>query len=296
MAVGFVAVACATAPRPSGVNSEDSVAEPDAPVFAQTPDAAPASEVGDALEAAPPPLALQGPPLAWVNPARCHPACAFDPTPALVRVNVRGALDPKGRFLVAAEVQEPLQALIAAAWSAGHKVRLSSAYRSYEEQARVFAATPEVGRAARPGHSEHQLGTAVDLRLPFAAAADWLRENAPGYGFVLSYPEGRQRITGYQPEPWHFRFVGVEVAELGHERGWSLEEVFRAYPELGESGGCGDCPSPDSRAPCGEVTESGVCAGTVLTWCYGGTLTSVDCAATQQTCGESPETGAADCR
>src|SRR5262249_26897532 len=158
-------------------------------------------------------------------------------------------------------VRAPLAALLAAARAAGHPLRIESAFRSYEEQSRLFAGMKEVGRAARPGHSEHQLGSAIDLRLPTGAAADWLAANAAGSGFVLSYPPGTQRLTGYRPEPWHVRYVGAELAaELARDH-LTLEALFRARPGLGESGTCADCPLPESQVPCGEVTGAGTCDG-----------------------------------
>ena len=158
----------------------------------------------------------------------------------------------------------------------------------------MFRTIKERGRAARPGHSEHQLGTAIDLRLPTSAAIDWLAEHAFEHGFALSYPKGKQRLTGYRPEPWHVRFVGRELADELHRRGSTLEELFRARPDLGESGACDDCPAAASRRPCGAVTAAGACQGTVLSWCYDGALAAVDCAVSEQTCpaaGDSP----ADC-
>jgi len=61
--------------------------------------------------------------------------------------------------------------------------------------------------SASPGHSQHQLGTAVDD----TSASWWLRKHAPEYGFVLAYPHGRE--TGYRWEPWHYRYIGTENAE-----------------------------------------------------------------------------------
>ena len=76
--------------------------------------------------------------------------------------------------------------------------------------------------SASPGHSQHQLGTAVDFTnaaasyeiwRPFGdtSASWWLRKHAPEYGFVLAYPHGRE--TGYRWEPWHYRYIGTENAE-----------------------------------------------------------------------------------
>jgi LAS superfamily LD-carboxypeptidase LdcB len=249
----------------------------------------------DPSAARPPEPAPAGRRLAWVNPARCLPSCGHDPTAALVRVNERAEEDPRGAHRVEATALAALRELLAAARAAGHAVRITSAFRGYAEQARLFRSTKEEGRAARPGHSEHQLGTTIDLRLPTSAAIAWLAEHAAGHGFAVSYPEGKQRLTGYRPEPWHIRYVGRDVAEELARRGWTLEELFRQRPELAESGRCDDCPSPLSRAPCGRVTDRGLCRGTVLVWCYEGALAAVDCASSKQTCRTTAEGSPPDC-
>ena len=160
---------------------------------------------------------------------------------------------------------------------------------------RVFRETKQVGRAARPGHSEHQLGTAIDFRLPTTAALDWLAEHAHEHGFVLSYPEGKQRITGYRPEPWHVRFVGQRLTNELRRSGLILEERFRTQPDLGESGTCDDCPQPASRSACGDIDAAGKCDGSVLLWCYDDALASVDCGASKQRCGRAQGEDVFDC-
>ena len=110
-----------------------------------------------------------------------------------------------------------------------------SAYRDYEMQAASYAKwqREQPARAdiisARPGSSEHQLGTTVDFGSPelvqlvgpniqfhqqFAHTSEgkWLATNAHLYGFTLSYPQGSFEITGYEYEPWHFRYIGIENA------------------------------------------------------------------------------------
>jgi hypothetical protein len=174
-------------------------------------------------------------------------------------------------------------------------MRIESAFRSYDDQERLFKKIKQVGRAARPGHSEHQLGTAIDFRLPTTAAIRWLGEHAAEHGFALSYPDGKQRITGYRPEPWHVRFVGNELAKELREQATTLEELFRTRPQLGESGRCDDCPLPASRTACGAITAAGTCDGTVLQWCYDGALATVDCAASKQRCGRPAESDDHDC-
>lgn len=255
----------------------------------QTPPPAPQDAVP------PPPPAQTPPPLAWVNPARCLTSCAFDPAPDLLRVNRQGDPDEKGRFRLRAETHAALRTLLQAAHAAGHEIRIESAYRSYEDQGRVFTEIKEPGRAARPGHSEHQLGSVADLRLPTSAAIDWLAAHAHEFGFALSYPPGKQKITGYRPEPWHVRFVGRELAGELYDKHQILEEYFRAHPARGESGTCADCPLPVSQSVCGDATPAGSCSGTLLTWCYDGALATVDCAASGQQCGAVDGGAASDC-
>lgn len=252
-----------------------------APRATPTRDARP-PPIDAAVPDAPPPR----PRVAWLNPARCASPCAFEP-PTLVELD--------GGHRVTPEVVEPLGRLIAAAGAAGHRLRVESAYRSYDEQAELFRTTKQVGRAARPGHSEHQLGTAVDLDLPTKHAIAWLAEHALAHGFVVSYPPDKHRITGYRPEPWHVRYLGDELAAELRRAGGTLEELLRARPELGAGGTCGDCPSDASRVACDDVTAAGRCTGDVLEWCYDGALAAVHCGALRARCGADAATGHHDC-
>ncbi len=108
----------------------------------------------------------------------------------------------------------------------GVSIVASSAYRSYAYQDGLFQrhvdqlGIEEASRvSARPGHSQHQLGTAVDfgsITMEFrdTTAGNWLAKNAWRFGFSLSYPEGAEEITGYGYEPWHFRYIGLEATRL----------------------------------------------------------------------------------
>ncbi len=234
-------------------------------------------------------------PIPWVNPARCLPVCAAGPGEPLARLDDQGRASRTGKLRVAASAVEPLQQLLAAARAAGFRLRISSAFRSYKEQARLFRTIKERGRAARPGHSEHQLGTTIDLRLPSTKAIVWLAEHAFEHGFALSYPPGQQRVTGYRPEPWHVRHVGPELARELHERGGTLEQLFRSRPDLGVSGDCADCPDALSRARCGDLTAAGSCQGTVFSWCYDGAANAVDCSQSNEICRLARDTGEAGC-
>ena len=125
---------------------------------------------------------------------------------------------------------------------------LNSGYRSYNTQVGVHK--KQVARyglkagealAARPGFSEHQTGLAGDfsamgqgcaIQVCFAKtkAGKWLAANAWQYGFILRYPDGQTKITGYQFEPWHFRFVGVELATEMKSKNISDLETFWNLP------------------------------------------------------------------
>jgi D-alanyl-D-alanine carboxypeptidase len=125
-------------------------------------------------------------------------------------------------------VVDDLRAMARAARADGVRLRVRSAFRSFDDQVRTVASLERAyGRdwtavsAARPGHSEHQLGTALDLD----GGDAWLERDAWRHGFVVSYPPERSpAFTCYKPEPWHVRYVGREAARAVHESGLSLRE------------------------------------------------------------------------
>ena len=123
----------------------------------------------------------------------------------------------------------------------GYRLSNDSAYRSYAVQAEVFATwvgllgLDEAERtSARAGHSEHQLGTTVDVCGPsgcldaFAGSpeAAWVAGHAWEHGFLVSYPDEKEAVTGYAPEPWHIRYVGREVAAKVRASGITLHEYL----------------------------------------------------------------------
>lgn len=118
---------------------------------------------------------------------------------------------------------------------------IRSTYRTYEYQADLFALrVSQWGEAtasrstARPGQSEHQTGLAVDVmsggvsgtNFAYTPAGIWLRENSWKYGFILRYPEGKEYITGYVYEPWHYRYIGEAAANFGPNSSLTLEEYL----------------------------------------------------------------------
>lgn len=143
-----------------------------------------------------------------------------------------------------AEAAGALDRMLSTASDAGFDIRSRSAYRSYEEQRVTFQYWVDVlGReeaervSARPGHSEHQLGTTADLTAATVdwqltesfgetAEGQWLMENAHRFGFALSYPEGKEDVTGYRYEPWHYRYIGPQAAAEWRGSGLTLIEYL----------------------------------------------------------------------
>ena len=178
-----------------------------------------------------------------------------DPASPWVVVNKRVAVDPvdyepglttvRG-YLVRPDVAPDLTALLAAAEADGVRLTLRSAYRGYPKQAAVYEGwVAQLGRAqadavsARPGHSEHQTGLAVDVGGSSRPECDfepcfgdtpegrWVAEHATGFGFLVRYTPGNRAVTGYAPEAWHLRWVGRDLAGYLSDTGVStLEEAF----------------------------------------------------------------------
>jgi D-alanyl-D-alanine carboxypeptidase len=152
-----------------------------------------------------------------------------------------------GEKLVRSIVVEDLAAMRAAWEDAGLTIVVESAYRSFASQAATFNSwVARLGyaggllRSARPGHSEHHLGTAIDVTSPGWAGrvGDWATETAEGawmaahaweYGFVMSYPAGATADTCFGYEPWHYRWIGREVAAEHRESGLSLRRFLERY-------------------------------------------------------------------
>lgn len=146
-----------------------------------------------------------------------------------------------------------LERLFAAAANDKVPMRLASGYRSHALQSTIYARevktygqTQADRQSARPGHSEHQTGLAADLAPAdgrceiadcFANTTEgrWLEANSYKYGFIVRYPQSKETLTGYRYEPWHFRYVGEELAAALADSGLTLEQffdlpVYSAYP------------------------------------------------------------------
>lgn len=145
---------------------------------------------------------------------------------------------------VDARIYEPLMALLEAAETEELGPIVVAGYRTQETQQRIMdekiseyreqGYTQEEAAALAkewvsvPGHSEHQLGLAVDINGAVYDIYPWLAEHSWEYGFILRYPEGKTEITGCQPEEWHFRYVGTDAAKEIYESGLCLEEYLEA--------------------------------------------------------------------
>lgn len=119
---------------------------------------------------------------------------------------------------------------------ADQKSILEDKIRSYlkknEEWSRSRARSAALHTVAEPGYSEHHLGLAIDINVPGASSfkgtkqCTWLHEHCWEYGFIIRYPEDKEKITGYTAEAWHIRYVGIEHSMLIRDLGLCLEEYL----------------------------------------------------------------------
>lgn len=182
--------------------------------------------------------------LALVNKMFALPD-SYNPTD-LVKPNVSFSFGDQTieKSLMRQEAAIALEKMFVEAKASGIELYAVSGYRSYERQRVIFDAEVKKSgeeRAAQvvaiPGNSEHQSGLAMDISAKSAnlsltesfgetTEGKWLAANAHKYGFILRYPKGKESITGYQYEPWHFRYVGVDAAQTIFEKNITLEEYF----------------------------------------------------------------------
>ncbi len=188
--------------------------------------------------------------LALVNKMFALPE-SYNPTD-LVKPNVSFSFGDQTieKSLMRQEAAVALEKMFAEAKVSGIELYAVSGYRSYERQRIIFDA--EVKKSgeeqaaqvvAVPGNSEHQSGLAMDISAKSANLSltesfgetnegKWLAANAHKYGFILRYPKGKETITGYQYEPWHFRYVGVDAAQTIFEKNITLEEYFEIVEKI----------------------------------------------------------------
>ncbi len=171
-------------------------------------------------------------PLNYVPPDLVTPKVHFISSP-LMRVAAARALE---------------QLFAASAAEGAGQMQIQNAYRSFTLQTSVhnrlvaqLGVEKAQAQSAKPGYSEHQTGLTADVvGLPAVCSisacfgetpqGEWLEANAWRFGFVIRYPEGKQQITGYIYEPWHIRYVGVELSTELHETGIETLEEFFGLP------------------------------------------------------------------
>ncbi|MBS4219894.1 D-alanyl-D-alanine carboxypeptidase family protein [Bacillus sp. FJAT-49711] len=151
------------------------------------------------------------------------------------------------------EAAMALEKMFAGAEKHGILLAGASGYRSQATQEILYGSyvrrdgkTAADRYSARPSHSEHQTGLAMDVSgitgkcaamdcFGGSPEADWLAEHAYEYGFIVRYPKGKEHITGYQYEPWHMRYVGIEIATEIYEKDITLEEYYdKSIPVSGK--------------------------------------------------------------
>ena len=151
--------------------------------------------------------------------------------------------------LMRKEAAEALAKMFNGALEDGVEIVAVSGFRSYERQQQVYTAAVAASGAehaqqavAEPGKSEHQTGLTMDVSSAEnnynldqdygeTEAGKWLAEHSSEYGFIIRYPEGKETITGYMYEPWHVRYVGVDVAKDIYSLGLSFEEYVQLVEE-----------------------------------------------------------------
>lgn len=139
------------------------------------------------------------------------------------------------------EAKDNFEKLSENASKLGYKIIAVSAYRDYNYQNELFNYYVQekgldyaLACSAKPGHSEHQSGLAVDVEgsnndydnFEDTKEYTWMKDNAHKYGFILRYPKGKENITGFKFEPWHYRYVGKEVATYLYQNKLTLEEYL----------------------------------------------------------------------
>ncbi|NLK26970.1 MAG: M15 family metallopeptidase [Clostridiales bacterium] len=151
-----------------------------------------------------------------------------------------------GEFKLRQEARVAFEKMGRAAGQDGIMIQAISTFRSFDYQEEVYfrKKSPEISMeeyrkerdrvSARPGHSEHQTGLAVDINdleqsFEQTPAGKWLAANSYHFGYILRYPKGKEYITGYDYEPWHFRYLGPKLATEIHKLRITFDEYYIRY-------------------------------------------------------------------
>ena len=161
-------------------------------------------------------------------------------------VEMTAPYSKEGIYLVA-EARDNFYKLVDKAKEEGLTIRAISAYRGYTYQKRLYDKYVEadgVNKAdtysARPGFSDHQTGLVIDVDNTISSFENftntkeyqWMLDNSYKYGFILRYPSGKESITTYQFESWHYRYVGLKLAKKIKASNLTFDEYFTRYLAL----------------------------------------------------------------
>lgn len=119
----------------------------------------------------------------------------------------------------------------------GYTIVILSSFRTYEYQESLWNKRKDDNYVARPGASEHETGLSIDVADYYdkndifkdTESYKWMLNNAHKYGFILRYPEGKENITGYKFEAWHYRYLGIDMATKVYNEGITYDEYYAYY-------------------------------------------------------------------
>ncbi len=164
----------------------------------------------------------------------------------LVNMDRKYTVNDGKEYLLESTAYESFVRMADAARKEGISIRAVSAYRTEDYQRRLYnKKIRTLGKlnvdnySARAGFSEHQTGLAVDINstknsFEHTDAYKWLQKHAHEYGYILRYPKGQKWITGYEYEPWHYRYVGNDAAKIIHQEGSTYEQYYAKYIAVNE--------------------------------------------------------------
>ena len=141
------------------------------------------------------------------------------------------------------EAYKAFKSLADDAKEAGYTIVILSSYRTFEYQDKLWQERKSSSGiekadayAARAGSSEHETGFAIDvadyyhpINFGDQEAYQWMLNNSYKYGYILRYPEGKENITGYDYEAWHYRYVGIDLATKVYNEGITFDEYYEFY-------------------------------------------------------------------
>lgn len=234
VAVLVLALSSCAIPKPAP-SAPAAIASPSTPIPVPTQTTTPAPPPPPSFDKAA--RSIDDPNSIWVVVDRLRPLNPQDYAPGdLVDVPVAHTWDP----LLRQEASDAIVTMFAAARDeAGLYLASNSAYRSYSTQVDLYS--PGDPTTAPPGTSEHQTGLAMDIGAESGACSlnecfagtpegQWLAANAWRFGFLLRFPSDKADVTGYPFEPWHYRYIGVELATEMHNTGFTTLEEFFGLP------------------------------------------------------------------